>query len=272
VPIIHAIILGIVQGLTEFLPISSSGHLVIIPELLGWKELDPSIEKTFDVSLHAGTLIGAVAYLHKDVYRIISSLLKWMRTREIDSYSKLGFLLLITTIPGALLGAFFESFISEKLGAPALVATLLIVFGIALYIADRFGRVQHEKVFGLKDAVIVGASQALALAPGTSRSGITMTALRARGFSREESARLSFLMLIPIVAGATLYTSAKTYTGDGIPSDLVWPMVAGVVTSAITGFFAVFFLLRIVKTYSFTPFVIYRIALGLVIFAWILLN
>jgi len=272
VPIIHAIILGLVQGLTEFLPISSSGHLVVIPELLGWKALDPSVEKTFDVALHAGTLIGAIAYLHRDVRRIIFSLLRWVKTRELDSYSKLGFLLLVTTIPGALLGALFESVISEKLGAPALVATMLIVFGVALYIADRFQGQRKEAVFTLKDALIVGATQAFALQPGVSRSGITMTALRARGFSREVSARLSFLMLIPIVAGATLYTSAKTFTGDGIPNNLLWPMVAGVTTSAITGFFAVFILLKIVRTYSFTPFVIYRIAAGILIFIWLFFN
>ncbi len=271
-PIIHAIILGFIQGLTEFLPISSSGHLVIIPKLLGWEALDPSIEKTFDVSLHAGTLIGAVAYLHKDILRIISSLFNWIKTRQMDIYAKLGFLLLLTTIPGALLGATLENFISENLGTPFLVATMLIVFGIALYIADQFKGQKKDSDFKIVDAIIVGASQALALQPGVSRSGITMTALRSRGFSREASARLSFLMLIPIVAGATLYTSVKTFTGDGIASEMVWPMIAGVTTSAITGFFAVYILLKIVKSKSFTPFVIYRIAAGLFIFAWIALS
>ena len=268
-PIIHAIVLGLVQGLTEFLPVSSSGHLIVIPDILGWRTLDPSVEKTFDVALHAGTLLGAIAYLHKDVLKIISSLLNLIKTRELDSYSKLGFLLLVATIPGAALGAIFESFISENLSEPFVVAVMLIVFGILLYIADRFNSERREAVFGLKDAVLVGASQAFALVPGVSRSGVTITALRTRGFSREESARLSFLMLIPIVAGATLYTSTKTMARGGISSDLIWPMVAGVTTSAIAGFFAVFILLKIVKSKSFTPFVIYRIVFGLLIFVWL---
>lgn len=269
-PIIHAIILGIVQGLTEFLPISSSGHLVMVPQLLGWKELDPSIEKTFDVALHSGTLIGAIAYLHKDVRRIIVSIFKWLRTREMDKYAHLGLLLLVTCIPGAILGALFEDFISENLGKPAFVATNLIVFGIILWFADKLKGHRKDTNFEIKDAVVAGASQAFALAPGVSRSGITMTALRARGFSREASARLSFLMLIPIVAGATLFTSAKTMTGDGIPSNLVLPMIVGVLASAITGWFAVFILLKIVRTHSFTIFVVYRIAAGLGIFAWLI--
>ena len=270
--IIHAIILGLVQGLTEFLPISSSGHLVVIPELLGWESLDPQVEKTFDVALHSGTLIGAVAYLHRDVLRIISSLFKWLKTRELDAWAKLGLLLSITSIPGALLGALFESYISRNLGKPWLVATMLVVFGIALFIVDKLKGHRLDKDFEIKDAVIVGASQAFALQPGVSRSGITMTAMRALGFTREASARLSFLMLIPIVAGATLYTSTKTFAGDGVSSDLVWPIIAGVITSAITGFFAVYILLKIVRTKSFTPFVIYRIAAGLFIFAWIIFS
>lgn len=271
-PIIHAIILGLIQGLTEFLPISSSGHLTVVPQILGWNELSPSVEKTFDVSLHAGTLIGAIAYLHKDVLRIINSLWKWVRTRNMDEHAKLGLFLLITCIPGALLGALFESVISENLGKPGLVTTMLIVFGIVLFVVDRLKGTRDSTSFGIRDAIVAGAGQALALQPGVSRSGITMSALRLRGFSRDASARLSFLMLIPIVAGATLFTGAKTFAGDGIPSDLVWPMIAGVTVSAITGWFAVYILLKIVKTRSFTVFVVYRVAAGVGIFIWMFAN
>lgn len=270
--IIHAIILGIVQGLTEFLPISSSGHLVLIPEIFGWEQLSPSVQKTFDVSLHAGTLIGAIAYLHKDVAKIIQHCWKWLFTRKLDHYSRLGFLLLATTIPGALVGALFEDFISENLSAPALVASALIVFGLVLYFVDRYSPIKNEKVFGVKDALLAGACQAFALQPGTSRSGITMTALRARGFSRESAARLSFLMLIPIVFGATLFTGTKTAVSGDFDSNLIWPMVAGVTTSAITGWFAVYILLKIVKTRSFAIFVVYRIVVGLLVFVWLFLN
>lgn len=269
-PISHAIFLGFLQGLTEFLPISSSGHLTLAPQILGWKELDPSIEKTFEVALHAGTLIGALVYLREDVLRIITSLLSALKTKHLDSYAKLGLLLLVASIPGALLGAAFESIIAEQLGEPALVAGALIFFGLVLYVCDRFSPIRQEKVFSLKDAVFVGASQALALQPGVSRSGITMSALRVRGFSRESAARLSFLMLLPIVAGATLYTGTKTALGDGIPSDLVVPMIAGVITSAVTGWLAVFGLLKFVKSHSFTLFVVYRVVVGVGIFAWII--
>ncbi|MFN8015956.1 MAG: undecaprenyl-diphosphate phosphatase [Acidimicrobiia bacterium] len=270
--IIHAIILGFVQGLTEFLPISSSGHLVLVPQLFGWKELSPSVEKTFDVALHAGTLIGAVAYLHKDILKIISSCLSSIKTRKMNQYTKFGLLILVTSIPGALLGALFENMISEHLSQPALVASMLIVFGLVLFFADKLVGSRQKEELTIKDAIIAGASQALALQPGVSRSGITMTALRSQGFTREASARLSFLMLIPIVAGATLFTGAKTITGDGIPHDLVWPMIVGVCVSAITGWIAVYGLLKLLRTKSFTPFVIYRIAAGLGVFAWLILK
>lgn len=271
-PIIHAIILGLIQGLTEFLPISSSGHLAVVPQLLGWEELSPSVEKTFDVALHAGTLIGAVAYLNKDVRRIVLSLWNGLRTRKMDDYAKLGLLLVVTSIPGALLGALLEETISEHLGKPALIASMLIIFGLLLFVCDRIQGDRNDTSFSMKDAVVAGASQALALQPGVSRSGITMTALRLRGFSRESSARLSFLMLIPIVAGAALFTGTKTIAGEGIPSSLVIPMIVGVIVSAVTGWIAVYGLLKIVRTRSFTGFVIYRVAAGLGIFLWLFVN
>lgn len=269
-PILHAFFLGFLQGLTEFLPISSSGHLNLVPEIFGWEKLDPSIETTFDVALHAGTLIGAIAYLRNDVAKILSGLLKWIRERQLNQYARLGLLLGVTTIPGAILGALFEDFISTNLGDPWLIATVLIIFAMALFFADRSKGNRDDQSFSVKDAIVAGASQALALQPGVSRSGVTMTALRLQGFSREVSARLSFLMLIPIVAGATLFTGVKTALGDGIPSTLVLPMIVGVLTSAATGFFAVFILLKIVRKYSFTSFVIYRIVAGLGVFIWLI--
>lgn len=268
--IIHAIILGLLQGLTEFLPVSSSGHLTLVPQIFGWEELDPSIEKTFDVALHAGTLIGALIYLRKDVTQIIVSFFRGLRTRHLDKYAKLGVLLLVSSIPGALLGAALESWISKTLDKPALVASALLIGAIILYVCDKNKGTKTEDEFSFSTAVITGASQALALQPGVSRSGITMSALRMQGFSRATSARLSFLMLLPIVAGAALYTGTKTMLGDGIPSDLVTPMIVGVITSAITGWLAVFWLLKLVQTKTFTVFVIYRIVIAILIFAWII--
>lgn len=269
-PIIHAIILGFLQGLTEFLPISSSGHLTLVPQIFGWEELDQDIEKTFDVALHAGTLIGALIYLRSDVLQICSSVLKGIASRSFDKHAKLGMMLLVATIPGAILGAVLEEWITGNLSKPVLVASALLIGAIVLYICDRNKGTKDKDEFSLLPAVITGASQALALQPGVSRSGITMSALRIQGFSRETSARLSFLMLLPIVAGATLYTGVKTFLGEGVPDDLVLPMVVGVITSAITGWVAVFGLLKLVQTKTFTIFVIYRIAIALMVFAWII--
>lgn len=269
-PIIHAIILGFIQGLTEFLPISSSGHLTLVPEILGWNELDPSIEKTFEVALHVGTLIGATVYLRKDVAQILTSILSGLKTRKFDNYAKFGFLILLSSIPGAMLGALLEDWITTSLSGPLVVATALFVGAIILYICDRNKGTKPAESFNVSSAVYTGAAQALALQPGVSRSGITMSALRVQGFSRDAAARLSFLMLLPIVAGASLYTGTKTVLGDGIPNDLVVPMIAGVITSAITGWIAVFGLLKLVQTRSFTVFVVYRIVVAILIFAWVI--
>lgn len=268
-PILHAIILGLLQGLTEFLPISSSGHLTIAPEILGWHDgLTDSQYKTFEVALHAGTLIAAVGYLRADVLKIIKSLLSGIKTRKLDFDGKLGLMLAVSAIPGAILGALFESVISDKLGNIALVASLVIIFGVVLYVCDRINGNKGKEEFNFKDAILAGTAQAVALAPGVSRSGATMSFLSARGYSRKDSARLSFLMLIPIVAGATLFSAAKTVKDGGFPSELVMPMLVGFVVSAIVGWFAVFGLLKMLQTKSFTPFVIYRLLAGSAVLVW----
>lgn len=228
-------------------------------------ELDQYTEKTFDVALHAGSLLGALYYLREDVKQILKSLLKYTKTRVLDSHAKFGLLLLVASIPGAIFGALFQSFIVETLTTPLLIAIALIVFGLVLYVCDKYSKSEPEKIFTLKDALIVGASQALALQPGVSRSGITMSALRVRGFDRTSAARYSFLMLLPIVAGATLYSGAKTVLGDGIESNLIMPMIVGTIAAAVSGWFAVYWLLKIVKTRTFTMFMVYRVALGSIV-------
>ena len=268
-PILHAILLGIIQGLTEFLPISSSGHLTLIPQILGWNDLSDSASKTFDIALHFGTLLGAVAYLRKDVLEIIRGCLLSLKEKKLNKNSKFGLLILVTTIPGAAVGALFENVIAENLSEPALIASVLIIFGIILFFADKLKGHRNKDEFTIRDAVLVGAAQALALQPGVSRSGITMTALRAKNFSREASARLSFLMLIPIVAGATLFTGTKGIAKGTITSEMVPPMIAGVITSAVVGYFAVFYLLKLVRDKPFTGFVVYRIAAGIGVFIWL---
>lgn len=267
VPILHAIVLGLVQGLAEFLPISSSGHLLLTPWLFGWHDLqDASIKKAFDVSLHIGTLVAVVAYFRKElvVYVTKGVGLLWRRERPVDPDGKLAWLLVVSALPAAAVGALFEETIDEQLGTPALIAVSLILFGLLLAWADRrAGRRTIDEYRG-PDALKVGFAQVLALNPGTSRSGITMTAARTFGFSRDAAARISFLMAIPVTTGAVVWKMAKLVS-DGIPDGLVAPMLVGIVTSGLSGWLAVWGTIKLVRTRSFMPFVVYRIVLGVVV-------
>ena len=265
-PIYQAIILGIVQGLSEFLPISSSGHLLLVPWLAGWQELDPSIKKSFDVALHLGTLVAVVGYFRRDVLTYVVEGTKLVFARKVPPTAdgKLAWLFVLATLPAAAVGALFEDQIDNRLGTPTIIGCSLIGFGILLAIADRTlgRRTVHD--FGAKDALLVGAAQALALNPGTSRSGITMTAGRFLGFDRDAAVRISFVMSIPVIFGAVVFKFAGLIS-DGIPDGLLVPMIVGIITSGLSGWFAVWGTLRIVRTRSFMPFVIYRIALGVVV-------
>jgi undecaprenyl-diphosphatase len=264
VPISHAIVLGLVQGLTEFLPISSSGHLLLVPWLFGWDDLESaSVEKAFDVALHIGTLVAAVAYFRKDlvVYVRDGTRLVLSRSRPVTPEGRLAWLLVLSTVPAALVGALAEDFIDENLGTPAIIAVSSIVFGLLLGWADRSLGRRTVKEYGTGDAVVVGAAQALALNPGTSRSGITITAARRLGFDRDSAARLSFLMSIPVTFGAIVY-KVGGLAADGIPDGLLAPMIVGIIAAGVSGWFAVWGTLRLVRTHSFLPFVIYRVALG----------
>ena len=266
-PILHAIVLGLVQGLSEFLPISSSGHLLLVPWLFGWNDFSSlSVEKAFDVSLHMGTLVAALVYFRSDVNTYVREGVRLVvkRERPTNAEGRLAWLLVLSALPGAAVGALFEKTIDEKLGKPALIAVSLIVFGLLLAYIDR--RVGERKIeqYSKRDAIIVGAAQVLALNPGTSRSGITMTASRFLGFNRDTAARVSFLMSLPITGGAVAYKGLKLLK-DGVPSGLGVAMAVGVLTSAIAGWIAVWGTLKWVRTRSFAPFVVYRIALGVTV-------
>jgi undecaprenyl-diphosphatase len=266
VPIYQAIILGIVQGLSEFLPISSSGHLLLVPWFAGWEELDPSVKKSFDVALHLGTLVAVVGYFWRDVSTYVVEGTKLVFNRKVPPTTdgKLAWLFVLATLPAAAVGALFENQIDSRLGTPMIIGISLIGFGILLAIADRtLGRRKVDS-FTAKDALLVGAAQALALNPGTSRSGITMTAGRFLGFDRDAAVRISFVMSIPVIFGAVVFKFAGMIA-DGVPDDLLVPMIVGIVTSALAGLLAVWGTIRIVRTRSFMPFVIYRIALGVVV-------
>ncbi|MGH9165207.1 MAG: undecaprenyl-diphosphate phosphatase [Acidimicrobiales bacterium] len=256
-PILHAIVLGIVQGLTEFLPVSSSGHLIIVPWLFGWTELtrNPELNRSFDVALHMGTFVGAVAYFRNDLWRLATS------------DRRLGLLIGLSTVPAVLAGVALQSVVDDQLSAEWLIGVMLVVFGLVLAWADRLPGRQDISSFGPREALWMGAAQAAALQPGVSRSGATMSMGRYLGFDRDASARISFLMSLPIIAGAGVFQGAKVMADGGLPAGVGPAFAWGVVTSGVTGFIAVWALLRLIRTRSFTPFVAYRVVAGLAVIA-----
>ena len=265
VPIFHAIVLGLVQGLSEFLPISSSGHLLLVPWLFGWNDFagDPQIEKAFDVALHLGTLVAAVGYFWSDLVVYVREGVRLVIKREkpANAQGRLAWLLVLSAVPAAAVGAVGEKYIDQKLGTPILIAISLIVFGLVLAWADRRAGTRPLEAYTTADALKVGAAQVLALNPGTSRSGITMTAARFIGFTRDAAVRASFLMAIPVTAGAVAYKMAKL-AKDGIPNGLALPLLVGIIASGLSGWLAVWGTLKLIRTRSFMPFVVYRVALG----------
>ena len=261
-PLLHAIVLGVVQGLTEFLPISSSGHLLIVPWLFGWEDFDDAgVKKAFDVALHLGTLVAVVFHFRRDVVVLVR---RGLARPPLDREGRLAWLLVLTAVPAAVVGALFESWIDDELGTPFIIACSLVIFGVLLAYVDRAKGSRDVEEFTMRDALVIGSAQVLALNPGTSRSGITMTAARGLGYGREAAVRLSFLMSLPIIAGAGFVKMAGLVS-DGVPEDLVVPMIVGVITAALSGWVAVWGLLRLVRTRSFAPFVLYRVALAGVI-------
>ena len=266
-PILHAIVLGLVQGLSEFLPISSSGHLLLVPWLFHWHDFDStSIEKAFDVALHLGTLVAVVGYFGKELWVYVreGARLVVKREKPTSPEGRLAWLLVLSALPAGVVGAVAEKKIDDKLGKPVLIAITMIVFGLLLGWADRRAGRRELTDFGTGDAVKIGASQILALNPGTSRSGITMTAARFLGFNRDTAVRASFLMSVPVIAGAVVFKMAKL-AKNGIPHGLAVPMLVGVITAAGAGWLAVWGLLRLVRTRTFVPFVVYRVALGVLV-------
>jgi undecaprenyl-diphosphatase len=266
--ILHAIVLGIVQGLSEFLPISSSGHLILVPELFHWTELtnNESLNKTFDVALHMGTFIGAAVYFRHELARYIAagwhSLRRWSITTTDE---RMAWLLLLSAVPGAIAGALLEKPIEDTLGDPVLIGGMFIVMALVLYAADRLPSRRPETDWQLRDAVIMGVAQAIALQPGVSRSGVTITAGRWLRFDRDSATRISFLMSLPIIFGAGLFKGAKVMTGSGIPSGYYAAFVWGFLAAAISGWLAIWGLLKFLRTHSFTPFVIYRVVVGVIV-------
>ncbi|MBS1864163.1 MAG: undecaprenyl-diphosphate phosphatase [Actinobacteria bacterium] len=264
---LEALLLGVVQGLTEFLPISSSGHLIIVPWLQNYTFLteNEAFNKTFDVALHAGTLVAALGFFRLEVWRLIVSFLAAVRKWAIQtSEERLAVAIAIGTIPAVIAGGLASDFIDEHLGEPWMIAVQLIAFGALLDWADRRPQRRTLEQTERRDGLWIGIAQVLALAPGTSRSGITITAARFLGLDRDAAARFSFLLLIPIVFGATLFKGVSA-VHEGLPAGVAGPMVVGTLAAAISGYAAIAFLLRLVRTASYRPFVLYRYAAGIAI-------
>jgi undecaprenyl-diphosphatase len=260
VSIIHAIILGITQGLSEYLPISSSGHLILVPWLFGWDDFagNESLEKTFDVALHLGTLVGAVAYFRHDIVRLTHAAF----TKPTSTDGRLGWLVVVSAVPAAVTGALFADTIEENTNQIWLIGVMMIVGALLLALADGVRGKRTIDEVGFKDAMIMGAAQAIALQPGVSRSGVTITAGRFCGLSRDGAARFAFLMSLPITAGALLFKWFDVQSDGGVPVDFRAPFVWGIVASGITGYIAVWGTLKLIRTHSFLPFVLYRLVLG----------
>jgi undecaprenyl-diphosphatase len=263
---LQAVVLGLTQGLTEFAPVSSSGHLIIVPWLFHWSIVnDPALNKTFDVALHIGTLAGAVAYFRRDVVRYLRAFGRSIRRRSLaETDERLAWALVIGTIPGAIAGAAFEDTITQKRGQPWLIASMLAIFGVVLWWVDaRFPADRAIDSIGVRTGLVVGVAQAAALQPGVSRSGITMTASRMLGLDRESAARFSFLLAMPIIAGAGLLKGVDVvHTGfQGYGSQFLW----GFVASALSGFVVIWGLLGYLRRHTFRAFMWYRLAMAALI-------
>jgi undecaprenyl-diphosphatase len=261
-PIIHAIILGMAQGLTEFMPVSSSAHLQLIPWLFEWNDFtDETLEKAFDVALHVGTLVGVVAYFWRDILGLITNGVAAVFGKRSEQ-GRLAWLLILSAIPAAITGVTLKAILEDLDDVIWLTAVLLIVFGLILGWSDTLVGKKKVDSYHTKQSVSIGVAQALALQPGVSRSGVSMSAGRAMGFDAITATRIAFLMSIPVIAGAALYLLIDIGGLGGVPNDMRAPFLWGMVTSAVTGYIAVWATLRLVRSVGFRPFVVYRVALG----------
>lgn len=259
VDFLQAVVLGILQGLTEFLPISSSAHLRIFPELFGWG--DPGA--AFTAVVQIGTELAVLLYFRKDIWRIAST---WLRSLFQPEYrghldARMGWFIIVGSVPIVVLGIALKDVIEQEFRSLWIIGTMLIVMGIVLGVADRVGGLEKSlKQLTLRDAVLMGFAQALALIPGVSRSGATLSMGRFLGYDRATATRYAFLLAIPAVIGAGLFQLPEIPDGDNLYG---WgPTIVATVVSFLVGYAAIAWLLRYVTTHSYTPFVVYRILLG----------
>jgi undecaprenyl-diphosphatase len=269
--ILEAIVLGVVQGLTEFLPISSTGHLILAEKVLGISGDDFGLR--FDAAIHLGTLAAVLIYFRVLITGLIVSWIESIKVRKWDltSDSKLAWLLILGTIPAGIAGYFLESTAEDTFRDPLLVGAMLIVFSAPMYLAERLGSQSRGlETATPKDALVMGAAQAVALIPGVSRSGITISAGMLSGFKREEAAVFVFLLSAPVIAAAGLKQVFDILTGDagssGLDNELLVYAI-GLITAGLVGYVAVAFLLRYLRFNTLKIFIVYRLVLGALVVA-----
>jgi undecaprenyl-diphosphatase len=264
----QALVLGVVQGLTEFLPISSSGHLILVPWLGDWRYLQANddFNATFDVALHLGTLLAVLVYFRRDLVLLGRALVRSLRVRRAEEPSeRVAWFVVLATVPAVIVGVLAEEFIVEELGEPWQIAILLAVFGVVLWIADRAPAERRIGEMTLRDAVAVGLAQVLALAPGVSRSGITISASRFLRFDRDSAARFSFLLLVPTTFGAVVWKGLTDVVLSDLPPGSTGPFVVGTIAAAVSGIFAIWALLGFVRRHTYSLFVLYRLLAAAVV-------
>lgn len=257
---LQIVVLAIVQGLTEFLPISSSGHLVLVPSFFGWTDQGLS----FDIAVHFGSLIAVCVYFRADLKRLVGGGVQVLRGDLGSDYSRIALGISIATVPAAVAGLLFADWIESNLRSPAVVVVTLALFAVLMVAADRWGRQARDfKSVGIRDALLIGLAQALALIPGTSRSGVTITAGLALGLQRADAARFSFLLSVPVILLATLYKGISMIVG---PETIAWGALAvGATISAIVAYLSIEFFMRFVNAIGLLPFAIYRLLIAGVI-------
>lgn len=261
---VQTLILAIVQGITEFLPISSSAHLVLTSQFLGWK--DQGV--TFDLALNVGTLMAVVIYFRKDVSLIIRDTLASIVQRKKVGLSSLGWYIAFATIPAGLFGLFLMDYVDTYLRSAKVILFTTVIYALLLWLADKYGKkVKPMEAMNFKNAMIIGVTQALALIPGTSRSGVTITTALLLGYDFQTASRFSFLMAIPIIFLAT----AVKITDDALSLDyLPWgSFILGCLIAFVTAILAIHYFLKWLNHFGMMPYVIYRLALGLIIAAFI---
>lgn len=264
----QALTLGLVQGATELLPISSSGHLILVPWLADWTYLEQndSFNKTFDVALHLGTLVAVVGYFWHEIVDLLRALGHSIARRRIETRDeRVVWFVVVATIPAVAVGAAAADLIDEHLGEPWQIAIFLAAFGVLLYVADRTPQHRSMGDLNLRQAIVMGVAQVLALMPGVSRSGITITAGRFMGLDRDSAARFSFLLLIPTVLGAVIYEGVGNLLLGDLPPGWEGPFVVGTLAAVGSGLLAISGLLGYVRRHDYTPFVVYRLILALII-------